>query len=176
MIRISIATVIALSMSISTAHAETPTAPPAPAKAVVPTAPVVKTAPAAAAADPAAKAVPTAAASGLQGSWTLNKDKIKDMPEYKAAPEPQQKMMLSMLQQVNMDVSFTADSMTMAMEMGGQKKEESAQYVVKSSDGATTVITTSKDGLSEDITLTLSGDELTMAKGEKQKLFLTRKK
>ena len=45
--------------------------------------------------------------------------------------------------QVDMQVSFTADSMTMAMEMGGQK---TAQYTVKSASGATTVITTTKDG------------------------------
>ena len=165
MIRVATLAIVTLCLSFSVSLAQTPPAAKAPSAA--------KAAPA-----NAPSAAKTAAAStGFHGAWTMNKEKIKDMPEYKAAPEAQQKMMLAMLQQITMVVTFGADSMTTTMEMGGQKKEETAKYTVKSASGNTTVITTtSKDGKTEDMTLTLAGDELVMAKGVKQKLFLKRHK
>jgi len=117
---------------------------------------------------------PTAA---LTGTWTLDMQTFKESADYKAMSEAQRKMAEGLFSAMKAEFTFTKDKVSISMEMMGQKKDETASYVVTKTEGKKlTLESTDKDGKKEAVEVEVDGDRLTFGKGTKEKFYLKRKK
>ena len=107
----------------------------------------------------------------LAGTWTLDPAGMKDMDEYKNAPDDQKKMMDSMLETMKMEMTFEGGSLKLHAEIGGETKDTEGKYSVKSSEGPKVVIESDVDGKKEELTVTVEDGKLTMEQGGQKMVF-----
>ena len=111
----------------------------------------------------------------LVGSWTIDTEAFKASEEYKKAPDEQKKMMEEMMKAMQMDITFTADTIKSSVKMGEETKTDEAKYTIAKTEGDKLVLSSvSKDGTKEEVEVEFQGDKLVMGKGAQK--FTLRKK
>ena len=115
------------------------------------------------------------ASTQLLGDWEIDVDGMKEMEEFKKASEMEQKMMVGMLEGMDLTVTFTESEMKSSMSMMGKTKEDSQPYSIRSENGRSLVIVGKRqDGTEEAINVTIRGKKMTVVSGN-DKFALKRK-
>lgn len=115
----------------------------------------------------------------LVGTWTLDAEAMaagmKEMDQYKNAPEEQQKKMDTMLgqmKQMKMELTFTEDQLkSSTSDPTGETKEDESKYVIKSTEGDKVVVETEMAGKKQTVEFTVEDDKLVMAQGPMKMTF-----
>ena len=111
----------------------------------------------------------------LQGTWVIDPEMAKSQPEFQEAPKAAQDMMLKLLEQMKMEMTFSASDVRIVSDMMGEKQDESRPYTVVSEEDNTLVIeATDESGVKQELTVTVEGDKLTFTDGEES--FALRRK
>ncbi|MGM0576237.1 MAG: hypothetical protein ACQEXJ_10955 [Myxococcota bacterium] len=111
----------------------------------------------------------------LAGTWELDRDAMKEMPQYKDAPDERKKQMDAMMEQMEMEMTFGSETIQMHAKMGGQVKDDKVSYTIKEKTDDTLVIKTKplegKEGQEEELTLSFQGDKLIFQQGPQKMTF-----
>ena len=107
----------------------------------------------------------TSAAKGpserVVGSWTLDADEM-----LKSVPEEQRKLAAPMMKAMQMDITFTKDTVSVTGSMMGKKIQESSTYKVVKTDGDTLTIEITDKGKTKPGTIIVKDGKLQLKKGE----------
>ena len=126
-----------------------------------------------------AKADPAAGENPLVGTWALDAEAMaagmKEMDEYKNAPDEQkQKMdaMLGQMKEMKMELTFTEDQLkSSTSDPAGETKEDESKYVIKSTEGDKVMVETEMGGQKQTVEFTVDNDKLVMAQGPMKMTF-----
>ncbi len=110
----------------------------------------------------------------LQGTWVLDIDSFKETSEYKDANDISKKGMLTMLESMNMEITFSGNKVISKMKLMGDSKEKSSDFEVTKSDGDKLTLKTTLDGKEEIAVVTINGDKL-LFESEGKKFTMKRK-
>ncbi len=113
--------------------------------------------------------------TSLIGTWVLDVKALEEFDEFKNLPDEQRKMAEAMMAMIELELTFTTDTVLFNAKMGGEEQKEEASYEIKSQTGNKMVLeATDKDGKVEMINAEIKGDLLFLSK-DNQKFALRRK-
>ncbi len=112
----------------------------------------------------------------LLGTWTLDAESFREMEDFRKLPEEQQQMAVGMLESMQMEITFTKDTIRAEIQAFGQKKTDEKPYEVERVDGDRMVLSAKDDkGKTQEVQVELRGDVLLFEMGPGKRVVLKRK-
>lgn len=104
----------------------------------------------------------------LLGTWEIDMEAVKQMPQFQEADQMEQEMGLRMLKALGIQIIFTEDKVKLGGPFAGAAKQKEVDYRVIESDGGSVTVEFDRDGKWERQVLRIDGDRLQMSHDGKQ--------
>lgn len=98
----------------------------------------------------------------LIGTWEIDIDRVKEMPQFQEASEEEQEMGLQMLKAMGIQVIFTKDKVRLGGPFAEMATQKEMDYRVVESDGGSVTVEIHRNEKWERHVLEIDGDRLTM--------------